>query len=316
MIGEVTVKSFATHRVLASLLFLAVAACSGGGSGGPAGPNQSGSRLTAAIDGAPWVSNLGAELSGVPIAVPGVYSISGIQSNGYIMVIGLFNISGPGTYPLGVGPLVAGGFGQVSNATGGWVTPQSGEAGSITITTLTASHMAGTFNFVAAALTGTATGTRTITNGTFDLEVKPQGTIGPLPANAGSRLSATIGGTNFNAAAAIGQLVNIGTPLISITGNNDARSLTISLTGVTTPGTYPLTSSPANRSISVSNNVNTFSNIWSSSGQGGSGSVTITAITASRIQGTFTATLAPAPGTSTTGTLTVANGVFDMGRTN
>jgi hypothetical protein len=248
--------------------------------------------------------------------VPGIYSISGVQSNGYIMVIGLFNISGPGTYPLGVGPLVPGGFGQVSNAAGGWVTPQSGEAGSITITTLTSSRITGTFNFVATALTGTATGTRTITNGSFDLEVKPQGTIGPLPANAGSRLSATIGGTNFNAAAVIGQLVTIGTPIITITGSNDARSLTISLTGVTTAGTYPLTSTPQSRTINVSNNVNPFSNTWSSNAQGGSGSVTITALTPSRIQGTFTATLPPAPGSTTTGTVGVTNGTFDVGRTN
>jgi len=310
------VKPFGTHGVLAFTFLLATVACSGG-SGGPAGPgNQSGSRLTASIDGSPWTSTLGAELNGVPLVLPGVYSIAGVQSNSYILVIGLFNIPGPGTYPLGVGPQVAGGFAQVSNATGGWVTPQSGAAGSITLTTLTSSRMAGTFNFTAVALTGTATGTRTVTNGNFDLEVRPTGSIGPLPPNAGSKVGAVVGGAAFNAAAASGSLLTSGTPILTVVGNNDARSLTISLTGVSTPGTYALSAAAPTRVIGVANTTNTFANTWSSNGPGGAGSVTVTAITAARIQGTFTATLGPAPGTTTTGSLTVTSGIFDIGRIN
>ena len=46
----------------------------------------------------------------------------------------------------------------------------TGGSGTITVTTLSATRVAGTFSFVAVALAGGATGTKTVTNGSFDIE--------------------------------------------------------------------------------------------------------------------------------------------------
>jgi hypothetical protein len=54
-------------------------------------------------------------------------------------------------------------------------------------------------------------------------------------------------------------------------------------------------------------------NGWRSDQAGGSGSVTITSLTTTRMRGTFTATLGPIPNTGAAGTLAVANGSFDIG---
>ena len=302
------------QRAFVSALLVALTAC--GGDVGPTGPGggPNGSHFTARIDGAPWTSTSGSELSGVPLSTPGLYSMTGFQVGGYLIVLVLYNIPGPGTYPLGVGPTVTGGYAQITDATGGWVTPQSGEAGSVTITTLTASRMTGTFEFTAPAFTGTATGTRTVTDGSFDLEVKPSGPIGPLPPNAGGRVSATLAGQPFNAAAAASALITSPITLMTIIGQTETRSLTISLADVSAPGNYALSSNSPVRSIGVSGAANPFTSTWSSQGAGSSGTVNVTSVTASRIQGTFSATLGPAPGTQTAGNLTVTNGVFDIGR--
>jgi hypothetical protein len=46
----------------------------------------------------------------------------------------------------------------------------TGGSGTISVTTLTATRVTGTFSFTAPALTGGATGNKTVTNGTFDIE--------------------------------------------------------------------------------------------------------------------------------------------------
>lgn len=282
---------------------------------GPGGTNGE-FNFTAKIDGASWASDAGVERTGVPITLPGIYAMTGIKlgTSGYTVIISLYNISGPGTYPLGVGPSVAGGNALLSTVAGGWKTAQSGADGTITITTLTASRIAGTFNFTAVAFTGGATGTKTVTDGAFSLEVKPTGTVGVLPDNAGGKVSATLNGAAYNAADVSGIYSASNTGILTVVGNNNTRSLAISLAGITanTTGTFAL-SSAASRSISMSVlNGTQLQGTYSSSLTGGSGSVTITSFTATRIKGTFTATLAPGP--NTTGTVTITNGTFDIGR--
>jgi hypothetical protein len=300
-------------RIPAAMLALALFAC-GGDSTGPDVGGDGTHFLKATIDGSAWQSDAGAESFGVPITLPGLYSITGARVGGsYTVILSLYNIGATGTYPMGVGNLVAGASAIVSDASGGWATPQSGDAGTLTITALTDSRIAGTFSFTAEALSGSATGTKNVTGGSFDLEVKPTGAVGPLPDYAGSSVTATIGGTSFTAAAATGQLTS-GFDILVVTGSNTNRSLTISLTDVAAPGTYALSSAAPTRTLGVSRVTSPLTSTWSSNGAGGSGSVTVTSITATRIKGTFTATLGPAPGTSTPGTLTITNGVFDIGR--
>lgn len=309
------------HRAATAALLFALGACGSSdstdpGNGGNPGGGTGQFHMTARIDGTAWASSAGSETVGVSLTLPGLYVLYGAQvgsASPYIIAISLYNIGGPGTYPLGVGPQVPGGSVVLSNATGGWATPQSGADGSITITSLTASQIAGTFSFTVNALTGSATGTRTVTQGEFMLPVKATGTVGALPDNAGSKVSATIGGAAWNAAGVAGQL-SLANKLLTVASSNSTRGLGISLSGVTGPGTYALgTSGGAARLITITGVASPSTSTWSSLGAGSSGSVTITSVTATRVKGTFSAVLGPAPGFQTTGTLAVANGVFDLG---
>ncbi len=60
-------------------------------------------------------------------------------------------------------------YGGIANSSSGWSTPQSAASGSLIITTLSASRMAGTFGFNTSAMTGQATGSVTVTEGSFDI---------------------------------------------------------------------------------------------------------------------------------------------------
>jgi len=311
-------------RLVAVTIATGISAC-GGSSGDSTGPTNGGtgnggtgnSRFTAKIDGVAWASNAGVESVGVPITLPGLYTMTGTKlgTGGYTIVISLSNISGPGTYPLGVGVSVPGGSVLISTTAGGWRTPQTGADGSITITTLTASRIEGTFNFTAVPFTGSVTGTKTVTEGSFALDVKPTGTVGALPDNAGSKVSATMNGTAFSAADAGGSYSASNTGTLSIVGTNNTRGLSIALAGIAanSVGTFAL-SSATSRTITLNLiNASQPAGAYSSSVAGGSGSVTITSFTATRIKGTFTATLGAALAPAT-GTMTITNGTFDIGR--
>jgi hypothetical protein len=298
---------------------MVLAACGGDGGGGSTDPGNTGQfKFTAKIDGTSWASTGGVERAGVPITLPGLYVLTGTNLSGgtaYTIVISLYNISGPGTYPLGVGVSVPGGNVLVSSLAGGWRTPQTGADGTITITTLTPSRIEGTFSFTAVAFTGGATGTKTVTDGAFVLEVKPTGTVGPLPDNAGSKVTATLNGAAYNAADVASTFIP-SSGILTIVGNNSARSVTISLAGIPAAGvgTYALSNGSPTRTLGVTVlNGTQVAGLYSSSVGGGSGSVTISSLTATRIKGTFTATLGAA-GSGATGTMTVANGTFDVGR--
>ena len=306
-----TAMRFATMVVVTGTV-----ACGGDGdSTGPGGGGNGQFRFTAKIDGANWASTAGVEAVGVPVSLPGVFALTGTQlgAGGQTLVITLYNVPGPGTYPLGVGPSVPGGNALISTTAGGWKTAQSGADGTITITTLTATRMEGTFSFTAVAFTGGATGTKTVTDGSFVLEVNPTGTIGPLPDNAGHKVAATLNGASFNAADVSAIYTPSGS--LSIAAGTNNRSVSITMTSVTGPGTFALSNTIPLRSMGVSVLNGTQVVSWhNSSVAGSSGSVTITSLTSTRIKGTFTGVLAAGPGS--TGTMTVTNGTFDVGRLN
>jgi hypothetical protein len=263
--------------------------------------------MRANIDGA-WV----AESQFAASAGVGSYTISGIQplgSNPYIMSLSLYNIGGTGDYPLGTGSTVAGGAASVANGLATWVTPLSGADGTLTVTTLTTTRIAGTFSFTATPLLGGATGTKTATAGEFSLQITPAASGMPLPDNFGSRVSGTIAGASWNAASASGTYA-AAQRVATVQASNNARGLSISLNEVTGPGTFALGGASV---MGASATTNTSSNSWHSSAGGSSGSVTITSLTATRMRGTFTATLGPTPGTTTTETLAITNGAFDIG---
>lgn len=307
------------YRLATISIGCGISAC-GGSSGDSTGPTNGGtgnSRFTAKIDGVAWASDAGVERVGVPITLPGLYTMTGTKlgAGGYTIVITLYNIGGPGTYPLGTGVSVPGGNVLISTTAGGWRTPQTGADGSITITTLTSSRIEGTFNFTAVPFTGTVTGTKTVTDGSFALDVKPTGAVGALPDNAGSKVSATMNGTAFNAAEAGGSYSASNTGILSIVGTNSTRGLSITLAGITanSVGTVALNAATSRTMTLSLINGSQAAGSFSSSVAGGSGSVTITSFTATRIKGTFTATLAAALAPAT-GTMSITNGTFDIGR--
>lgn len=297
-------------RVCLALLLAIVTGCASSttdpATGGvdPTLPN-----FAAKIDGAQWQATLATTVQN-PAA--GLYSITGFRLSGanqYSMVITLYNIKGPGTYALGVGPQIPGGTGLLSLApAGGWTSTLNGVSGEIVISTLTATRMVATFKFTATPQAG-STGTHEVTEGTLDLAVA--GTGGVALANQGSVVTGTLASTAFYAAAA-SAIVSGAAPnqTLTIVGNNSTQTLSISITGFSGAGTYQSSNANPIRQVGVSGIGGNLLAAWSTS-IGGSATVTVTAFTATRITGSYTGSLSPGPGAS--GTVAV-NGTFDMGR--
>jgi hypothetical protein len=296
-------------RTIAFASFVTLLAACGSDAGpctsscGTSGP------MKASINGTDWVATTGAA---VGIGSGGI-TLSGIRVGepAYTLSFQLYNILGTGIYEIGSSPNMNGGSAVVSRVpSGGWSTPLNGESGEINITTLTSARIAGTFSFIAQPLAGT-TGTMNVTSGSFDLPIT--GTVGSVPSNGGNSLSATISSTAFNAGDASLIYTSGASPTLTISATNVTRNIGISLANVTGPGTFTLSASPL-RTIQVTGAINTPGATWGSQVNGGSGSVNVTALSADRIVGTFTATLAPVGG-GATGNLTLT-GSFDMGRRN
>lgn len=121
--------------------------------------------------------SFGATINGTAWSAVSRVAVSRSTTNNIVAIA-----AGSSTYTLtfGIGPVTAAGnfslnFGQpsiaiISAATGqGWTTATQGGTGSITITTFTANRIAGSFSFEAVPITGGATGTVRVTNGSFDV---------------------------------------------------------------------------------------------------------------------------------------------------
>jgi hypothetical protein len=147
-----------TARIVLVGSLLVAAACGGDST---TGPGTTGA-MSATIDGAHWTSSLGAAAS----HASGAYGVGGSNSS-FTLGIG-FADTGVGTYevsatsPTNLIVTQQGGAAWVANVTGG--------SGSVTVTSVSATRITGTFNFTAIPLPNSgATGNRTITNGTFDI---------------------------------------------------------------------------------------------------------------------------------------------------
>ena len=289
-------------------LLLGLGACSSSTEPGNPGP----SNMTARVDGAEWTSSQ-ATAAPVPNA-PGWYVISGsvaTANQALAISISVYNVDGPGTYPLGVGSTAFGGIAILAEGGGGWVTPLSGAAGSITITALTATRMAGNFSFTAEGSTGGATGTRTVTDGEFGLEFATQNPLTQVPDHVGGRVSATIGGASWSAATIV---ATAGATSFIMTTSNDQRTLSFVLNNIAGPDTYDIASSQSYVVQVLGPDLNPQGDpcCWTET-SGNTGSVTIATMTATRVTGSFSATLAPTPGTNASAPLTITGGTFDVG---
>jgi len=314
---------FVSATRVAMLVSLGLVFACGGGSEGATSPNggsTSGFHMTAKVDGAAFVAS-NPDFSPATQVTAGNYTILGLQSSttaATIITLSLANIRGPGTYPLGVGPQVPGGSVILAVSSAGWASPMSGADGSITITSLSTTEIAGTFNFVVtASLSGTTPATRTVTEGDFRLPVKQLAAIGAIPDKAGSTLTMSANGSAFTGAfvqANLNTIAGSQGQFLVVSSSNSTRGFGFSLSGVTGPGTYALgNTSTVTRQMQFSFVANVQANSWSSIGPGSSGSVIITSLTATRIKGTFSGVLGPTPGFSSAGVATITNGVFDIG---
>jgi hypothetical protein len=240
----------------------------------------------------------------------GIIQLQGSQ-NGKTIVLTLYNIDSLGSYDLGVAGTTVGGSGQYTDLTGrGWATPLSGLAGTITLTALTSTRIAGTFAFSADSILGAAHGTTAVTQGQFDLPLG--GTLATIPDKYGSRLSGTIGAAPYNGATVVMALS--GTTLV-IGASTTSYSVSIGKTSFAGVGAYTITGQPGDPVVVVSGpytNPNGSVNCCWGGGTGNTGTLTITGVTATRIKGTVVATLVPSPATSAAAPLSIST-AFDVG---
>lgn len=275
-----------------ALLAFVVAGCGGDDDGGPAGPGGGGNDdgpFRATIDGQPWsADDATVSVTGAPGSTrEGLILITGYETaTGRAVTLSLAFMGGPSTQPLGVNTgTTPGGLATVLVGSETWVTPFSGAAGFVTLTERTATRIAGTFNFTAAAQNAAMPATRVVTAGSFDI-TKATGLPG-LPSGVGSTAIATFGGTPWYAATIVG--ISSGSGVFSLAADNTAYSLTLVPTQPVAAGnTYGI---PSQMGLTVTR-TGTTDSWWGGLGAD-VGSITITTLQDDRLVGTFNANLVP-----------------------
>lgn len=124
------------------------------------------------------------------------------------------------------------------------------------------------------------------------------------PQLTNGSITAQIDGGSFSATTIVAAYTS---GIMSIAGT-DGQGRTIGIAGqIPGPGTYPVgVTSPANFSVNIA------SAAWQAAITLGSGSVTVSSISAAGAKGTFQFTAAPLSGTTATGTKVVTAGAFDV----
>ena len=296
--------------VAGSVAVIAIGACGGGDSGGPSG---GGNGMTARVDGVAWAAQeIGLVAQSMP-ALPGALMILGTDNStggSRSITITVQNISGPGTYALGVGSDVIGGTGLYGDQGQGWITENTGLAGEITITQLSGGRIVGTFSYDAdPGVNNNIGGTRRITQGKFNLPFS--GTLTPVPANQGSKVTATFGDdTPYNAWSVNGLLQDhLGGAGFQFSTSTKDHGLSVLISGTITAGSVWTINHQSPGVVSVGAGRNGGDADHCCWGGGGSaldvGSITITSITADRVTGHLTATIQPSPGKPATTPLEV-----------
>ncbi|MBM4117616.1 hypothetical protein FJ251_07690 [bacterium] len=279
----------------------------GGDGGGPAGPgnnnNGGGSSFTAVIDGSNWTSSqLSIQLTGDagnPQASPLV--ISGYENaSGFSVQLFLGFIGGTGSYPLGVNAgSTAGGTAQVVLAPDIWLTPFSGAAGNLEVTTLTATRIAGTFAFTADALLSALPAQRSVTSGAFDITVSTG--LPALPTRAGSTMRATTEGSAWNGATIVA--LNPGAGTFSLSGSSTDYTFMVTPKQLVAAGnSYGIPSQ-----ITFTVNRTGTADSWAAISGADVGTWTIDSFTAAGMSGSFSGTI---PSLSAGTPLTITGGEY------
>lgn len=153
-------------RFAAVVAPLVLCACSHGSPSEPANVPDlvTNGSFSAAIDGVGWSA------VGKVLVVKGDDDIAiAAMSSSYNVTLILAHPTAVGDYPM-TAPSIFGSSAQLTNAsTARWTTGGSDGTGLVTITTLTASRIAGTFAFAGLPVTSGATSLVHVTRGTFDV---------------------------------------------------------------------------------------------------------------------------------------------------
>ena len=153
-------------RLLLATSMVGAIACSSSKSTGPGGSGNG--PISATINGAAWSGSIDAIATRTVSSGDTIISIGGSNS-GETAIIGLaFNNVGPGVY--GIGAINEPANAILSEGSAAWAANITGGSGSITVDTVTASRVTGTFQFSAVPVANSgATGTMTVSNGKFAL---------------------------------------------------------------------------------------------------------------------------------------------------
>lgn len=147
----------AWRRYAAVTCLAAAAACGGDGS---TDPNASGP-MTARIDGERFVA-----VQTTVLQSAGITAVNGGSADLRAIGFQIQNVA-TGTYTIAPGNLVSAGV-TIGNAA--WGAGGTMGSGTITISTLTANRIAGTFQLTVDAISGGASGTLAVTEGAFDID--------------------------------------------------------------------------------------------------------------------------------------------------
>jgi len=272
------------NRIFISLLLLGFLAAGCSDDDEPTGPGAAFNKMSANVDGQFWQSDQSAiTITGDSATAPqGTMVISGTKLTGgnKNITLELSFITGPGTYPLGVSVLTnAGGRGLYSEAPNSWLTPMTGEAGTVTISTRTDTRIVGTFSFDADEFPGSTPSTVRVTNGEFDITV--EGGLPALPTGIASVTSANLNGDFWNAATIIAYATVPGE--FNFAGTTTEFAIAIfPLVPVSAGNTYGM---PSQISLTINRIGSTDS--WHSDGGPNVGTLTVTEFTNDQLVATF-----------------------------
>jgi hypothetical protein len=315
-----SVPAFGFARIFGltlSTLALTLAGCNGGTES-----SAGGDKLTATIDGKPFESAAIGLSAQVNFGVPGAVLLGGSQAIDGIsrsITITLYNVYGPGEYPLGTDMSVFGGIGQTGEGTGvggnanSWITRSNGRSGKLVLKSIGDGRMTGTFEYTCEPGRNNALGVdRAVANGEFDLAYK--GTFVRAAESKGSRVSATLNGKPYYAASVNALLKDYtGKDGFQFSSLNSEHGLSIMLEGVTKPETLSLANISPIRTITAGRNGGTAEFCCWQLGEGATGTIIVTSYTSARVAGRFSGTIKPTAGKAATQDLVIENGVFDVG---
>jgi hypothetical protein len=149
--------------LLASCMVLAVA-CSSSSS---TGPNGSGP-ISASINGSGWSGTVQARATRTVTGGDTIITIGGANTGEKIIMALAFNDVGTGVY--GIGAINEPANAILNEGSSTWTANITGGSGSITVDTITATRVTGTFQYSAVPVSGSgASGTENVTNGKFAL---------------------------------------------------------------------------------------------------------------------------------------------------